>query len=204
MTNRVYYIGNTYNNVITANMDEWDSQTLREHLWCMDLNEELECDDNNDINMADRINTEGKKEYVFNIREDWKHTLIDRLATEIKADKADKIIGEIGIRKVMTIVKETGFYDDGMPDMATDEGIKGVFYIVLDNIIDINQKYYKEMTKDEYVMWLLPEDDEEEGSDDEEEECDEVDEEWMKKKEGDNALFDALNVEEDGEVDEKD
>jgi hypothetical protein len=60
------------------------------------------------------------------------------------------------------------------------------------------------MTKDEYVMWLLPEDDEEEGSDDEEEECDEVDEEWMKKKEGDNALFDALNVEEDGEVDEKD
>jgi hypothetical protein len=162
MPDRLYFKGHTLPNVIfekptgSETFDNW----LIGKRWDEELNQ-----DDDDFHF-DNTNVNERWEWVYSISEEWKHTLFDRLVMEIDIDDAEKIIGEIGIRKVMKKYKESDYYnDDNIPDLSTDLGIRQVFYILLDETLKINEDYYEEITEEEFDEWfavLFQEDDQEE------------------------------------------
>jgi hypothetical protein len=177
---RLYFKGHGFPNVIYEGFDTTGSKTfdwwLREKDWI----EEMDGYDDDymyygaefaGINIVGNMGT--RKEWVYDISEDWKHPLVDRMCMEIDIDDAEKIISEIGIRKVMKKYNESDFYnDDNPPDLSTDMGIRQVLYLLLYERLNINDEYYEEITKQEYDEWIdehIQEDD-----DDEEEEEDEI------------------------------
>ena len=178
MPDRLYFKGHGFSSVIFEGMNTTGSETFDTWLADKDWRDEL-CDNDEDFDweMAefDGINIVGnygrRREWVYNISEEWKHTLFDRLATEIDIDVAEKIIGEVGIRKVMKLANDSAFYDDegGLPELWTDMGIRKVFYNFLDDTLDINEEYYTEITKEEYDEWVAEhiENDDEEDDEDE-------------------------------------
>jgi len=183
MTSRVYYKGHAFKGILieeyNGDLDKSDTFTC----WLSDYDdydEELEGDDPHferqgaefaGIDFMDRMGT--RKEWVYNINEEWKHPLVDRMCSEISVDKIEEIIGEVGIRKVMKLYNNSD-YQHNIPDLSTDLGLRQVFYVLLDEVIGINDKFYEEITKKEYDEWVAehiepeePEEDEEEDDEDE-------------------------------------
>jgi hypothetical protein len=168
MTDRLYFKGHTYKGLLSSGRNLTGSKTFDTYLQVEDdWDYEMEHDDNE---FEWKYHYSTKKEWFYSISEEWKHTLFDRLATEIDVDVAEKIIGEIGIRKVMKKYKESDYYDDDtFPDLSTDLGIRQVFYILLEDTLYIREDY-EEITKEEYDLV----EDEEDDTDDEEEEENEI------------------------------
>ncbi len=155
---RLYFRGITYKGVIFEGVKSTKSLTFDKWLRNKDWNEELELDDEDNFKYDVCVINDGNyewREFAYNINEEWKHPLVDRMCEEIDIDDIEKIIGEIGIRNVMKKYKESDYYnDDNLPDLSTDLGIKQVFYVLLDEILNINDEYYKEITKEEYDEWI--------------------------------------------------
>ena len=181
---RLYFKRHGFSSGIFEEMNTTGSETFDTWLADKDWKDELNVNDSGyyDRKMAEFYGRE--REWVFNISEEWKHTLVDRLATEIDIDVAEKIIGEVGIRKVMKIVNDSGYYDiGGLPELWEDKGIRQVFYHLLDDTLNINDEYYTEITKEEYDEWVaeyihlhllhLLENENEEDEDEEDEDEDE-------------------------------
>lgn len=177
MTNRLYFKGHAFAGVIYEGFHTTESETFDR--WLAEQNWIEELDENDEdfmyysasfagINVLGNMGT--RKEWVYNISEDWKHPLVDRMCSEIYIDDAEKIIGEIGIRKVMKKYKNSDYYnDDTFPDLSTDLGIRQVFYMLLDERLNINDEYYEEITKQEYDEWIdehIQENDDDEEDDD--------------------------------------
>ena len=163
MTDRLYFKGHAFKGVLFEGKKGTGSETFDTWLAEKDWDEELaedDCEFECERAVFDGIDVLGnfglRREWVYDISEEWKHTLFDRLATEIDIDDAEKIIGEVGIRKVMKLANDSGFYDDegGLPELWTDMGIRKVFYNLLDYTLDINEEYYDEITKEEYDEWI--------------------------------------------------
>jgi hypothetical protein len=174
---RLYFKGHAFANVIYEGFDKTGSKTFDWWLAEKDWNDEMDGYDEDfmyhraefaGINVLGNMGT--RKEWVYDISEDWKHPLVDRMCMEIDIDDAEKIISEIGIRKVMKKYKESDYYnDDTFPDLSTDLGIRQVFYVLLDERLNINDEYYEEITKQEYDEWIdehIQEDDDDEEDED--------------------------------------
>lgn len=177
MPDRLYFKGHAFKGVLYEGKNGTGSETFDTWLAEKNWDDELEEDDDEfecERAVFEGINVLGnfgvRREWVYAISEEWKHTLFDRLATEIDIDVAEKIIGEVGIRKVMKLANDSGFYENGLPELWEDKGIRQVFYNLLDDTLDINEEYYDEITKEEYDEWVaehIENDDEDEDEEDE-------------------------------------
>jgi hypothetical protein len=174
---RLYFKGHAFANVLYEGTETTGSETFDRWLAEQDWNGELEGYDDDfmyyraEFAGIDALGNMGtRKEWVYNIDEEWKHPLVDRMCCEIDINDVEKIIGEIGIRKVMMKYKESDYYNDyTFPDLSTDLGIRQVFYMLLDERLGINEEYYEELTKQEYDEWIdehIPADDDDEEEED--------------------------------------
>lgn len=171
---RMYYRSNGNNTKIVDYDDElvlkWDSDTFSKWIDSIDFDAEMTWDDSDYIWAGNGSGDEAV--YYFNISEDWKHTLIDRLVMDIDIHKVEKMINEIGIRHVMWIVNRCDYFQDEKPDFETDMGFRKVLYCILDYIIGIGD--FEEIDEDAWNRWneeTFPSND----TDDEDETDDETD-----------------------------
>ena len=111
----------------------------------------------------------------YNVPEDWKYSLIDYLCCLPTIDEVEIFIGELGIRKAFKLVDEYSYYEEEnyKEALTTDDGLRRLFYCILDVIITINPKL-TEITKKEYNniknRYEDSDNDEEEDSDNDEDE----------------------------------
>jgi len=162
MPNRLYFKGHSFKGVIFEGMETTGSDTFDAWLSDTDWDDELEGYDEGFVMERNFVNT--RLEYVYNIDEEWKHMLVDGLATNTDIDVIEKIIGEIGFRKVMEKVHNCDYYQDALPELWTELGIRQVFYILLEEFVKINDEFYKEITEAEYNEWFDEDDDEDDDA----------------------------------------
>ena len=158
---RLYY--ETYRNPVTDDfqliqisyMEETKGE-FEKFLSGLDIIRELQLTDANGFDVS-KYWEDGKEVWVWNVDEDWKHNIVDRLASTIGIDYIDLMLSGIGIRNVFNLVNESGMFEDmTMNDLSTDLGMRKLFYGILDyhlECLEDDRDGRKEITEEEWNMW---------------------------------------------------
>jgi hypothetical protein len=115
---------------------------------------EVDCDEDNDDTIG------------YNMPENWRHLLIDYLCGSPSIDDVEIFLGELGIRKAFRLADECGYYeeDDYKEALTTDDGLRRLFFVVLDALILTNDDL-TEVEEDEYREHFPIEEDEDSEDD---------------------------------------
>jgi hypothetical protein len=157
MSSRMYFETADSNCPIKLNFyeDTKDGYTKTGGAWAdfvreLDIESELwKSDANFDVS---KYWEDGKEVWVWNIDEDWKHDLIERLVC-IDIDHIEIMIANIGIRNVVKLSNDTGLIDDlTMDKLSTDMGMRMLFYCVLSEHLEILDNQH-EITEAEWKAW---------------------------------------------------
>lgn len=156
---RLYY-ETTICHLIRVEIHNDTKGAFEEYLMKLDIVRELQLTDSNGFDVSKYCADEDTDEdtWVWNIDEDWKHELVDRLASTTNIDYIDEMLSGIGFRNVFKIVNDTGMFDDiTMDDLSTDLGMRRLFYGVLDYHLhlweDDETEYQKQITKEKWDEW---------------------------------------------------
>jgi hypothetical protein len=114
------------NTVISYNkntVDDWNSETFANWIDNMDLDVFVE-------RYAEGLDSENN----------WKGFVVEKITDTIGIQMAKKIIYEIGIRRIVRIVKKLETWaDDDEPDVSTDAGFKNIIWHLAYEVIEINE-----------------------------------------------------------------
>lgn len=105
-------------------VDDWNSETFANWIDSIDLDVFVE-------RYAEGLDSENN----------WKGFVVEKITDTIDIQMAKKIINEIGIRRIVRIVKklETWADDDDEPDVSTDAGFENIIWHLAYEVIEINE-----------------------------------------------------------------
>ena len=175
---RLYY-ETTVCDLIKVEIHNDTKGAFEDYLIKLDVCRELELTDPYGFDVGKYLDEDLKDIWVWNIDEDWRHNLVDRLASTVNIDYIDEMLSGLGFRNVFKFVNDTGMFDDmTMDDLSTDLGMRKLFYGVLDYHLhlweDCEVDYQTEITKEKWDEWERRNEwSEHEDSDDEDDEEDE-------------------------------
>ena len=145
----VYYLSSERCGLVALNTDEIDSIDKQSFVrWLYNLNL-FDWVDAIDGGLEERTDDYSKTGYCMPC--DWNHSLIDELAMFPTIEEVEVFLGEVGFRKAFKLADECGYYEEADYKVAltTDEGLRRLFFAVLDALIVINDDL-KEVEDFEY------------------------------------------------------
>lgn len=103
--------------------------------------------------------------YGYTMPDGWRHKLIDELATNEDIGNIERYIGEFGLRRAWKMVKDSDYFYDNLPDISTDLGFRQIFYVMLDEIIQLgdNVKQVDTLEEFNFIDWGKCDEDDKEG-----------------------------------------
>ena len=75
----------------------------------------------------------------YEMPNNWKMSMIDDIINDETLEDMEKYINEIGIDKATKIVMECPYYDDELPDITDEVGLKHFFLLMMYEIIGIGE-----------------------------------------------------------------
>jgi hypothetical protein len=130
--------------------------------------------DDDELERISTIEDDGAEVWVWNIDEEWKHNLIERLIEDLEIVDIERLIADVGIRKAFKMADDTGFNEAmTMEELSTDMGMKKLFYCVLNEMLEFvpdELDSFEEITEAEWKVYNEREWSDDEESEEEEEE----------------------------------